>query len=206
RSVRSITLNMSDEADGERFLALLARADVLIENFGGGVMERWGLTPARLLEVNPRLVFMSISGYGRTGPRARAAAYGANISSYIGLTRVWLSHGTHLDYEASATAVAAVLAALAWRDRSGRGVYVDLAQSEAGAAMMAPLYLGALNGVTAPDLASGGAPSSLVAGVFRCAGEQQWVAVEARDERDWDAAAGVMGLDPATVGPDDRRG
>jgi crotonobetainyl-CoA:carnitine CoA-transferase CaiB-like acyl-CoA transferase len=195
RSVQSITLDMAEPADVERFHALLARADVLLENFGGGVMERWGLTPQHILAANPRVVYLSISGYGRTGPRAPAAAYGANIGAYLGLTRCWVTHGTHIDYESSATAVAAVLAALAWRDRSGRGVYLDLAQSEAAAAMMAPIYLGVLNHVDGPDLHDGGAPSSVLAGVFRCAGDEAWVAVEVRDDRDRRAAAALVGGD-----------
>jgi crotonobetainyl-CoA:carnitine CoA-transferase CaiB-like acyl-CoA transferase len=196
RSVQSIALDMTDAGDVNRFLLLLVEADVLIENFAGGVMEKWGLPPERLLEVNPRLVYIAISGYGRTGPRARAAAYGANITAYIGLTRRWVSHGTHLDYQAVATAVPAVLAGLAERDRTGRGVFLDLAQSEAAAAMMAPLYLGALNDGEAPDMTDGREGSSLWAGVFACAGDQAWVAVEVRDERDRGAVAALVGDGP----------
>jgi crotonobetainyl-CoA:carnitine CoA-transferase CaiB-like acyl-CoA transferase len=119
RSGRTLTLDMKSPLDVETFRQLVRRADVLIDNFATGVMAGWGLTPEALAKLNPRLVSVSVSGYGRTGPRATAMAYGSNVNGYMGLTQVWSSHATQFDYAAVAHALIAILAALAHRDRSG---------------------------------------------------------------------------------------
>jgi crotonobetainyl-CoA:carnitine CoA-transferase CaiB-like acyl-CoA transferase len=196
RSVRDIALDMKSPEDSQTFLRLLAEADVLIDNFATGVMDRWDLGVGRLREVNDQLVHVSISGYGRTGPKARTMAYGMNISAYLGLSRVWAPHGTQFDYTAVAHALVAILAGLEHRDRTGSGSYVDLAQTEAGAAVMAPLYLNHLvNGATDPGIepaSPNDVAGSLLSGVFACLGADEWVAVELEDETDWNVACRVV--------------
>jgi crotonobetainyl-CoA:carnitine CoA-transferase CaiB-like acyl-CoA transferase len=193
RSCRSIALTMTDAGDRETFLDLARQADVLIDNFATGVMERWGLAHEMLAEVNPQLVMVTVSGYGRTGPRAHYMAYGSTINSFMGVTRTWAPHGTQFDYTAVAHVLPAIFAGLARRDRTGTGCIIDIAQSEAGAAVLAPLYLRALNlddqTVPAPNTA----PGSWYAGVLRCAGDDQWLAVELEGAADWAAVVGVLG-------------
>ena len=89
---------------------------------------------------------VSLSGYGRTGPRSSYLAYATNISNFPGLTSTWqYQHGTHSDYIAAVHAAVGVLAAIAQADRTGTGAYIDVAQTEALAAVMAPIYLDPLN-------------------------------------------------------------
>ena len=113
--------------------------------------------------------------YGRTGPRARAAAYGANISACIRSHRVWLAHGTHLDYEASATAVAALLARAGARGATDSGAACASTSPRARppAAMMAPSTSAPSTVSTPPISGAVARPTSPVAGVFACAGEQR---------------------------------
>jgi formyl-CoA transferase len=95
RSVRDMSVDMKAPGATELFLRLAGAADVIFENFGPRVLGSWGLTWERLRQVNPGLVLVSLSGYGRTGPRASYLAYGGNISSYTGLTYLWgESHAT----------------------------------------------------------------------------------------------------------------
>jgi benzylsuccinate CoA-transferase BbsF subunit len=194
RSCRSVALDMKNPADREVFLRLIAEADVLIDNFASGVMASWGLSHEKLAQLNPGLVMITVSGYGRTGPRSHYLAYGSNINSFMGLTRVWAPHGTQFDYTAVAHVLFAVFAALAQRDRTSKGAIVDIAQVEAGCAMFAPIYLGALNlgdtCVPEPNTV----PGSAFATVLRCAGDDQWVAVELEDDADVAAAAELVGL------------
>jgi benzylsuccinate CoA-transferase BbsF subunit len=202
RSCRSVALDMTDQYDRAVFTELVAAADVLIDNFASGVMASWGLAHETLAGINPRLIMITVSGYGRTGPRSHYLAYGANINSFMGLSQVWAPHGTHFEYTAVAHVLVAVLAALAQRDRSGLGTLVDIAQIEAGAALLAPLYLSALNDGDPAVPAPNTVPGSALAAVLRCAGDDQWVAVELEDDADVTAAAQLVGrADLSRSGP-----
>lgn len=192
RSVRDAALDMKSEAGVRLFLQLLARADVLIDNYATGVMQRWGLGQERLHEVNDRLVHVSVSGYGRTGPRSHYLAYGSNINAFLGLSHVWAPHGTQFDYTAVAHALIAIFAGLEHRDRTGSGSYVDLAQTEAGGALMAPLYLDYLVNGGTEETSPNNVPGSLLSGVYACCGHDQWVAVELEDLHDWNAACQLL--------------
>jgi crotonobetainyl-CoA:carnitine CoA-transferase CaiB-like acyl-CoA transferase len=144
RSGRTLTLDMKSPDGLETFRRLVRQADVLIDNFATGVMDSWGLTSEALAEMNPRLIWVSVSGYGRTGRRATAMAYGSNVNGFMGLTRVWSPHGSQFDYTAVAHVLITIFAALAHRDRSGQGCHTEIAQAEAGGVMLAPLFLEAL--------------------------------------------------------------
>ena len=200
RSGRTLTLDMKSPAGLETFRQLVRRADVLIDNFATGVMAGWGLTAEVLAEVNPRLIWVSVSGYGRTGPRATAMAYGSNVNGFMGLTRVWSPHGSQFDYTAVAHVLITIFAALAHRDRTGQGSYTEIAQAEAGGVMLAPLFLEAL--ATGQDVwpEPNEVPGSYLSGVFASAGQDAWLAVELEDASDWDAAARLLGAPELSIG------
>jgi crotonobetainyl-CoA:carnitine CoA-transferase CaiB-like acyl-CoA transferase len=202
RSGRTLTLDMKSPAGLETFRELVRQADVLIDNFATGVMTGWGLTPEVLAEMNPRLIWVSVSGYGRTGPRATAMAYGSNINGYMGLTRVWSPHGSQFDYTAVAHVLITIFAALAHRDRTGQGCYTEIAQAEAGGVMLAPLFLEAL--ATGQDVwpEPNEVPGSYLSGVFAAAGQDAWLAVELEDASDWDTAARLLGVPELCIGQD----
>jgi crotonobetainyl-CoA:carnitine CoA-transferase CaiB-like acyl-CoA transferase len=196
RSVRDLSIDLKAPGGTDLFRRLARAADVVFENFGAGALTGLGLGWDQLREVNPRLVMVSVSGYGRTGPRAAYLAYGGNISSFTGLTHLWgQSLGSFYDYIAGTHAVVATLAALAVRDRTGQGTYVDVAQTEAAGAILGPLLLGHLNGGAEAE-----PPGNCVAGawlsiVLPCRGDDAWVAVELRGEED------VAALEPLLGGP-----
>jgi formyl-CoA transferase len=135
-------------ADGQALLRqLLASADVLVENFRPGTLERWGLSPEALWEVNPRLVITRVTGYGQTGPYAPRAGFGA-IGEAMGGIRYVMGEPDALPVRAGISlgdALAAVFACLGTlvavhhRERSGRGQVVDSAIYEAVLAMMESL-------------------------------------------------------------------
>jgi crotonobetainyl-CoA:carnitine CoA-transferase CaiB-like acyl-CoA transferase len=202
RSGRALTLDMKSPAGLETFRELVRRADVLIDNFATGVMAGWGLTAEVLTEMNPRLIWVSVSGYGRTGPRATAMAYGTNVNGFMGLTRVWSPHGSQFDYTAVAHVLITIFAALAHRDRTGQGSHIEIAQAEAGGAMLAPLFLEAL--ATGKDVwpEPNEVPGSYLSGVFAAAGSDAWLAVELEDASDWDAAARLLGVPGLIIGTD----
>jgi formyl-CoA transferase len=138
RGKRSLAADLHDPADQALVRTLALESDVLIENFRPGRLEAWGLDPAALMEANPRLVVVRISGYGQTGPLRDQPGFGTIAEAAGGLryltgqpegtpTRVGLSLG---DSIASLYALYGALVALHERERSGRGQVVDVALTE----------------------------------------------------------------------------
>jgi len=139
RNKRSLALDLRDAAAQDIVRRLAAEADVLIENFRPGAMEGWGLGPDALLEANPRLVMLRISGYGQTGPYRDRPGFGVVAEAMSGLrhltgepgrvpVRVGVSIGDTL---AALHGVIGILMALHYRHRSGRGQVIDVALYEA---------------------------------------------------------------------------
>ncbi|WP_244931350.1 CoA transferase [Nocardioides sp. W7] len=135
RNKRAITLNLSQAEGREVFLRLVADADVVIENFRPGTLERWGLGYDVLSEVNPRLVLTRVTGFGQFGPRSKEPAFGTIAEAMSGF-----AHSTGqpdgpptlpplalADNISGLAATIATLMALRGRDTTGRGQVVDLA-------------------------------------------------------------------------------
>ncbi len=144
RNKKSVTLNLREPRGQELLRELVAHADVLIENFRPGTLERWGLDYDALSAVNERLVMVRVSGFGQTGPYARRAGYGSVGEAMGGIrylagdperppSRVGLSIGDSL---AATFACVGALAALHDRERTGKGQVVDSAIYEAVLAVM----------------------------------------------------------------------
>jgi benzylsuccinate CoA-transferase BbsF subunit len=144
-------------------------------------MERWGCSYKDLSAENPKLVMVSISGYGRTGPRGSYRAYGSSIANYLGLASIWAHDGVHFDFVAAYHGAFAGLAAWQRAERTGVGTYLDVSQVETGMAPMAPLYLDALANGTPWAHGPNEVPGSVLSAVLRCAGDDAWVAVELED-------------------------
>ncbi|MDX2703797.1 CaiB/BaiF CoA-transferase family protein [Streptomyces sp. PA03-6a] len=147
RNKRSVTLDLRRPEGREVALALIARADVVLENFRPGTLERWGLGPERMREVNPAVILVRISGYGQTGPYRDRPGFGGVAEAVGGLrhltgdpdrppTRVGISLA---DSVAGLYAVVGALAALHRRAATGRGEVVDVALYEAVYSLMESL-------------------------------------------------------------------
>jgi crotonobetainyl-CoA:carnitine CoA-transferase CaiB-like acyl-CoA transferase len=145
RSKRSVVCDFRDAADLDRLRALIVGADVLIENFKVGGLARYGLDYPTLAAINPRLVYVSITGFGQTGPRASQPGYDFLIQGMSGVMDLtgdpagepqkvgvaWIDVFTGL------YGVIGVQAALAERLRSGRGQHIDLSLLDVGVAVLA---------------------------------------------------------------------
>ena len=132
RTKRGITLNLKDEAATEIFLNLADTADVVLENFRPGVMDRLHIGWDVLRHRNPRLVYCSISGFGPTGPMVDSPAYDTVISAMSGLYSQVMDPNqpqpvgpAFSDLLAGTHATQGILAALFARERTGQGQYVD---------------------------------------------------------------------------------
>ena len=206
RSVRSLCLEMNNPEAPALFEQLVAIADVVVENFGPGVLESWGYDFDALLKINPKLVLVSISGYGRTGPRVHYRAFGSNITNVVGLADAWRANGTHFDYVAAAHAALGTLAGVMEVKRTGKGVVVDISQVESAATIMAPLYLAQLADGVAWSAGPNEVPGALLSEVFRCLGFDRWLAVELRDTDEWAATCRLLERDELVDLSGDERG
>ncbi len=177
RNKRSIAIDLKHPRGGELAVQLAGAADVVIENFSAGVMERLGLGAERLCAANPRLIYVSMSGYGHSGPRRDWTSMNSNLQGYSGLL---LANGaaddpplpianSWNDYIAALHACLAILQALAERATTGEGRYLDLSQFECSVASLGGLLLAsAVTGCAPPRLgnrSTGAAPQ----GCYRCA-------------------------------------
>ena len=135
RNKRTITIDLSQPAGAEILIALAAKSDVLVENFRPGTLERWGIGPATLLAVNPRLIIARVTGFGQFGPMSTQPGFGTLAESMSGFAAITGEPGGPptlppfglADGVAALTCVGAILTAVHERSRTGRGQVVDLA-------------------------------------------------------------------------------
>ena len=152
RSKRSLAIDLKTEP-GRQIVRNLARsADVFVENFRRGAMEKFGLGHAVLAADNPGLIYCSISGYGRAGPRSDEAGYDFALQAESGLMAITgepdgapVKLGVAIvDIATGMNAAQAVLAALLARHRTGRGQFIDMALLDTGVALLANIAQGCL--------------------------------------------------------------
>jgi crotonobetainyl-CoA:carnitine CoA-transferase CaiB-like acyl-CoA transferase len=144
RNKKSLTLNLKSEQGLAILKKLAAKADVLVENYRPGVAERLGIDYASLAEVNPALVYCSISGFGQTGPYRERPGYNFTVQALSGVMTVSGEPGTPPypvgislgDIPAGMFAAFAITSALYARRRTGEGCYIDLSMLDALVAMM----------------------------------------------------------------------
>jgi crotonobetainyl-CoA:carnitine CoA-transferase CaiB-like acyl-CoA transferase len=170
RGKRSLSIDLKARGAPELVALLCASADVLVEGFRPGVLDRLGCGPAALLARNPRLIVCSISGYGQDGPYAGRAGHDigyvavAGVLARNGLGAVPVLPGVQVGdfFGGTQQAVIAILAALLERERTGKGRHLDVAMSEGAMALLLP-HFGALAAGEGPqargeDLLSGSYP------------------------------------------------
>ncbi|MGI8550854.1 MAG: CoA transferase, partial [Dehalococcoidia bacterium] len=209
RNKRSVTIELDCPAGIDVFKRLVSTADVLAENFAPRVMGNLGLTYEILREVNPRLIYLSSTAFGQSGPYRDYGAFGSTLESMIGLasvtglpddppTRCGL---TSTDYPAAQMGYAAILAALAYRRRSGKGQYIDLSQYETGVALMGgELVAYALRGEL-PARRGNRAADRAPQGVYRCAGDDNWLAISVGSDAQFALLCAAIGREELALDP-----
>ena len=198
---RSFALNMRHEKGRELGRRLIAGCDIVTSNFRPGVMERWGLGYEELCELNPSLVYLSMPMQGSTGPHRDFIGFGSTIAALSGLVglsgkpgREPVGTGTHYpDHVPSpGHALVALLAAIHQRNVTGRGRLIEVSQLESSAYLLGPALVAASLGARFSRNGNR-QPGSSPSGVFRCLGDDAWVAVVARDDAEWREMACVIG-------------
>ncbi|MFQ5697029.1 MAG: CaiB/BaiF CoA transferase family protein [Myxococcota bacterium] len=206
---RSLRLNLGQPGAVEVAKRLIARCDVVVDNFATGVMERLGLGYPALRALRPDLIAASISGYGQTGPSRDYMAYGPAIGPLCGLSSLTGYRGGEPrelgislgDPTAGITAAMAICAALVARERTGRGEYIDVSLWEASAALVAEGWMEfAING-REPERVGNRDPWMAPHDCFPCRGDDTWISIACASNAEWSALCDV--IDPA-LGRDER--
>ncbi len=202
RGKKSVTLDLKSPSGKEAFLALLPRADIVIEGFRPGVMERLGLAYEFLAEKNPRIIYIALTGYGPDGPFTDFAGHDINYLSLAGvLDQIGVAGGPPVipgvqlaDLAGgSMQAVIGALLALAARERTGRGQRVDVSMTD-GAAALLPVIKGMVD-------ATGIVPkrgNEMLCGAFACynvyaAADGRYVSVGALERKFWQNLCNGLG-------------
>jgi crotonobetainyl-CoA:carnitine CoA-transferase CaiB-like acyl-CoA transferase len=210
RGKRSLILNMSDPRGVDLAKRLAATSDVVADNFSARVMGNWGLDYEGLRKLRADIIAVGMSGFGRTGPQKDYVSFGPTLHALCGHTMLMRPPGkdpagwgfSHSDICGGLNGALAVLAALHHRARTGEGQFIDLSQLESVAAYMGPMLLDLANNGTVPEPTvnrsqeAPGAPH----GVYRCGGDDRWVAISILCDEEWHRFADLVG-EPWTTDP-----
>ncbi len=200
---RSLQLNARHPLAREVLHGLIGKADVVVDNFGAGVMPRMGLGYEALRRIKPDIIQISMAGYGQSGPHAHYVAYGPVQIPMIGLMGLTGYRSgpprevaiSYIDYNAGLHGAVAVLAALRHRERTGEGQCIDMSQWEAAMGLVAEGVLAYQMTGEQPPRIENRDPYEAPQGVYRCAGpgEDAWLALACWSDAEWQALAQAIG-------------
>jgi formyl-CoA transferase len=144
RNKRSVAVDLKTDAGLHVIQRLAGQCDVVVENFSTGVAERLQIGAAQLQSINPRLIYCTISGYGRSGPLKDSAGYDVILQAFSGMMSLTGEPGSGhiripispIDHTTGVNAVSGILAALLQREKSGRGVHVEVSLLDTAASLL----------------------------------------------------------------------
>ena len=200
---RGLSLNVRDPRGLDIARRLVAMSDIVAEGFSPGVMERWGLGYDALREIRPDVIYAQQSGMGSRGSYGRYRAVGpiaaalSGISEMSGLPEPAMPAGwgySYLDWIGAYSFATAVLAALHYRDRTGRGQWIDASQTESGIYIAGGSILSWSANGRSYERTGNRSPYRPAAphGAYRCAGDDRWIAVACFTDEEWDALAKLI--------------
>lgn len=198
---RSLSLDLKKPEGIQIAKKLVAKSDIVIENFAGGVMEKMGLGYEVLRTVKPDIIMASLSGYGQTGPEKGYVSYGppqvalsgmSALTGYIddGPRQAGFSYG---DPNGGVHGSYAIMCALLYREKTGRGQYIDLSQREACAMLLPEAIMDYTMNDRQPPRMGNRDPYLAPHGVFRSKGDDAWVSIVVGNEEEWRQCCGAIG-------------
>ncbi|NJN51973.1 MAG: CoA transferase [Gammaproteobacteria bacterium] len=214
----ALTVDLATDAGRAVVTDLIAWADVVTESFSVGVIERLGFDYARVKAINPRAIMISSCLLGQTGPWKDYAGFGNLAAAVAGFHQLTGAegdtpvgcYGPYTDFIGVRYNAIAILAALAHRDRTGEGQFIDMAQAEGAMHFLAPAALEYWQTGHVPEAAGNSDPVFSPHGVYPAAGSDCWVAIAVRQANEWRGLCRCAGFDDwladASLGEADERG
>jgi crotonobetainyl-CoA:carnitine CoA-transferase CaiB-like acyl-CoA transferase len=208
RGKRSVVLDFRTPEGQQAVRALAAEADILIENFKVGGLVKYGLDHASLAQVNPRLIYCSITGFGQDGPYAHRAGYDYIIQGMSGIMSVTGDPAGQpqkvgvavTDILTGVYSVAAILAAVHQRARTGRGQHIDMALLDVATSFMANQAMNYLTTGRAPQRIGNAHQNLTPYQVFDCA--DGWIIIATGNDAQYRRLCGLLGLDALARAPE----
>jgi benzylsuccinate CoA-transferase BbsF subunit len=201
-NILSLALNMENPQALDLVHKLVAKSDVVMENFTPGVMEKWGITYESLKKVKPDIIMLRQSGFGNEGPNSHQPAFGMILAAMAGIPNfIGQPEGSPLPIGVSAYtdgisprfAIAALIAALDYRNKTGKGQYLDISQFETAMSFIAPALLDySVNGrepVRQGNTDADQCPHE----VYRCQGDDRWCAIAVASQAQWSQLCSAIG-------------
>jgi crotonobetainyl-CoA:carnitine CoA-transferase CaiB-like acyl-CoA transferase len=203
RGKRSMALDMATDEGKQVFRELVATADVVVNNFTPRVMANWGLADDELRRINPKLITLSNSGYGATGPWRNFPSQGTTlevtmgISAYTGYRgdKPWKAGQSYPDFLACWVGLAAIFAALRHVRRTGEGQSIDLGMYQVGAALIPEAILQVQRDGTQPERIGNEDPVHVPSNAYPCAGHDRWIALGVTSDEQWRSLAALFGAE-----------
>jgi benzylsuccinate CoA-transferase BbsF subunit len=198
----SMTLNMSNPLAFGVAKKLIGQSDIVMENFTPGIMEKWGLGYEALKEIKPDIIMLRQNGFGLFGPYAHLPAFGMVLAAVAGLPNFigWpdrgplpMGVGAYTDCISPRFASAAVIAALEYRNRTGKGQLLDLSQLETAIYFILPAILEYVTNGREPLLMGNTCPYAVPHGVYPCKGKDRWCTIAVFNDEQWFQLCKVIG-------------
>ena len=205
RAKLGCTLNLRNDQGKELFKQLVAKSDVVVDNFSSGVLERLGFSFDALQKINPGIVQVVMPGWGLTGPLKSWVAWGWQLLAYTGIMRLWGYPDSPMetrckiawpDRVGSVTMALGVLAALEYQARTGKGQFIEAGMLEAQGSMMGPAILDyTVNGREWDAMGYREILGERYApyGCYPCRGEDSWLIVACAGDEEWQGMVRVIG-------------
>ena len=200
RGKRSISIDFKSDEGKRLFHRLLATADVMVENYRPGTLERMGLGWSNLKDAHPKLVWISVTGYGRSGPRAEAPAYDSMIQAYTGIMGVTgeagrppvRCGGSPIDIATAYLAWGTIMTGLHSVAQTGRGMLLEVSLMESALGFMHAYFQGALAGLTLPVRMGSETVGIYPLGAFET-GNGEYCLVQVSNEHQWKRFCDLLG-------------
>jgi crotonobetainyl-CoA:carnitine CoA-transferase CaiB-like acyl-CoA transferase len=205
RGKRGITLDLASARGIEILKRLIGVCDILIENFSPGVMDRLGFGYESVSAINSRLIMISMPSFGSDGPECTARGYGNTVEAMAGVTGLTGYHdGDGQRYTLSNAlgdpvgglhGVFALMVAMRERERTGRGQWIELAQVESLIPFVADAIVDFQFTGKVPATRGNRHREHAPHGIYRCAGDDNWIALACETDDQWKSLAGTLGID-----------
>jgi benzylsuccinate CoA-transferase BbsF subunit len=209
-NIYSMALNMGNPEALGVAKRLVAESDVVMENFTPGVMEKWGLGYEELKKAKPDIIMLRQSGFGSWGPHAQQPAFGMILAAMAGLPNFigWQDKGplpvgvsAYTDCIAPRFASAALIAALDYRNKTGKGQMLDLSQFETALYFIMPALLEYSANNREPPRIGNSCPYAVPHGVYPCKGDDRWCTIAVFNDQHWANLCRVIGRPDFTEEP-----
>jgi len=200
RGKKSLVLNMAEPEGRDVFRKLVKKSDIVLDNYTPRVMRKWGCHYDELKKIKPSLIMLSNTGYGSSGPWSAFPSQGTTLEATMGITyytgyrndKPWKVGQSYPDFLACWTGLSAIFAALIHRRKTGEGQWIDLGMYQVGAALIADQMLQMQLTGTEQERIGNEHPRHVPSNVYRARGDDRWLALTVRDDKEWTALAKLM--------------